>query len=254
MGLWSRPSFFSRMFPRTVIYASYPPEVSPQLSLQLSKKGFYKGSHSAEYEKYILLSFGDHEIQPRHTFPDILWNPDHYPDSLKLRLKDVIGTKSEKELGKRVALLMSALREGAVSLGELSKATRTSEKEIKRLADFLVDLNYLIKSGDKYSSRVPILTGQDYSLIRRIRQIGREELEGWLESGYPQLQKELNQLTPFKYGVSQSILFYDIWHDIFGAANRTLVESGLFADPYSEYYGAKGFIPAVYAESLYKKP
>ena len=50
------------------------------------------------------------------------------------------------------------------------------------------------------------------------------------------------------------INFYNIWHDLFGATNRMLVEAGLFADPYSEFYGAKGIIPVVFDESLYEGP
>jgi hypothetical protein len=95
---------------------------------------------------------------------------------------------------------------------------------------------------------------RDESMVQKIRKIGREEMERWFESGYRQLHDELAAIAPFRYGVSQEDFFYEIWHDIFGAANRILVESGLFADPYSEYYGAKGVIPLVFEKSLYSKP
>jgi hypothetical protein len=49
-----------------------------------------------------------------------------------------------------------------------------------------------------------------------------------------------------------SFMRYYVWHDIFAAANRTLVKAGLFADPYSQIYGAKGIIPVVFMSSLYK--
>lgn len=250
MGCWSQPSLFRRIFPRTRIYAWYPPELSPELS----RRGFYKGSHSTRYGKSILVSFGDHEIQPRHAFPDILWAQSGYPDSLTLRFKEIVGKQSEKTAGKQIASLMSALRKGEMNLADLAKAVGTSENQANRLVDFLVGLLYLNNNDGKYSARIPVLTARDALIVRRIRQIGREELEHWLEFGYPQLHKELKEFAPFRHGVSQSDLFYSIWHDIFGAANRMLVESGLFANPYSELYGAKGIIPAVFESSLYEKP
>lgn len=250
MGHWSRPSLFRRLFPRTIVYAWHPPKLSPELS----RRGFYKGSHSTKYGKSTLASFGDHEIQPRHAFPDVLWDQSGYPDTLKLKMKGIIGPTSEKTVGKQVAKLMSALREGEMNLAELAKAAGTSENQTKELADFLVDLLYISKNDGKYSARIPVMTARDSLIVQRIRRIGREELERWLELEYPQLRKELKELTPFRYGVAQSGLFYRIWHDIFGAANRMLVESGFYANPYSKSYGAKGIIPAVFDSSLYKKP
>jgi hypothetical protein len=91
-------------------------------------------------------------------------------------------------------------------------------------------------------------------MVQRILKIGREEMERWFESGYRQLHDELAELSPFRYGVSQEDFFYEIWHDIFGAANRILVQSGLFADPSSEYYRAKGVIPLVFEKSIYCMP
>ena len=41
-----------------------------------------------------------------------------------------------------------------------------------------------------------------------------------------------------------------IWHYIFGAANRQLVEAGLFTNPYAESRRYKGFITVVWHPSL----
>ncbi len=90
-------------------------------------------------------------------------------------------------------------------------------------------------------------------MVRKIRAFGREEMERWFESGYLRLHDELAELTPFRYGAKQTDFFYNVWHDIFGAVNRILVQSGVFADPYSEFYGATGIIPVVFDESLYRE-
>jgi hypothetical protein len=245
-GYRSSPSLWERLFPRTLIFAWQPPG--------LSRREFYKGSHNTPYGKATLTSFGDHEIQPRHTFPDLLWGQDGYPDPLKRRMKDLIGRKGEQTVGKQVAGLMTALRNGARGLSDLAGAVGDSEQDVGKLADLLVELLYLSREDGKYSSRIPVFTARDASMIQKIRKIGREEMERWFESGYPQLHHELAELSPFRYGVSQEDFFYETWHDIFGADNRILVESGLFADPYSERYGAKGVIPMVFESSVYDRP
>jgi hypothetical protein len=231
---------------RKAIYGWQPPG--------LSRRGFYKGSHNTPYGKVTLTSFGDHAIQPRHTFPDLLWGQEGYPDPLKQQLKGIIGTKGKQTIGKQVARLMTALRDGEMSLSDLAKVMGDSENDVRKLADFLVELLYLNNKNSKYSTRIPVFTSRDSMIVRRIRKIGREEMERWFESGYRQLHNELADLSPFRYGVSQEEFFYEIWHDVFGAVNRILVESGLFADPYSEYYGAKGVIPLVFEKSIYSKP
>jgi len=243
---WTSPSLFRRIFPKTIVYAWQPAE--------LSKKKFYKGSHNTKYGKSVLTSFGDHEIQPRHAFPDVLWQQDIYPDTLKLRMNEILGLSSKKTVGKQVASLMTVLRNGSMNQAELAEAVGTSEDQIKKITDILVDFLYINEIQGKYSARIPVLTSRDSLTVKKIRRIGMEELEHWLEFGYPQLQKELSELAPFRNGVPQSELFYEIWHDIFGAANRIIVESGLFADPYSDDFGAKGIIPVVFDNSLYEKP
>ena len=49
-------------------------------------------------------------------------------------------------------------------------------------------------------------------------------------------------------------VYTEVWHFIFGIANRVLVEEGLFADPYAEERKSKGFIPAVWAKGLSELP
>ena len=41
-----------------------------------------------------------------------------------------------------------------------------------------------------------------------------------------------------------------VWHYVFGLANRQLVETGLFADPYASTRKYQGDIPAVFANGV----
>lgn len=236
------------IFPKTIIRGE---ELFGE-GLFLSRKGFYKGGHSTGYDEIGLLSFGDHEIQPRYAFPDILTNPS-FKESQKQHIWESLGRLSPREAGKAVGLMMVSLRSGPKSMEELSETAGIEPGDVERLSALLIELGYVADTDNCLSARIPVLTMHDSLFVERIRKIGQEEMEAWFETGYPLLSSELAELEPFRY-LPQKDLFYDIWHDTFGAVNRNLVKAGLFSDPYSGFYGAKGIIPAVYEKSLYKKP
>ena len=235
----------------TIVYSWEP--------TKLSNKEFYNGSHNSSYGIVTLTSFGDHEIQPREALPDILWNlprqatQGKYSDTLKLKLKEVVNVVVE-DIGEQIGLMMLALRDGGKSVAELAAAAKIRQDKAERLTDLLTELGYIKQDDNYYLPHIPVLSLCDSSMVQQIRRIGREEMENWFDSEYEQLHKELSELTPFRYGVEQKDFFYNVWHDIFGATNRILVKAGLFADPYSKLYGAKGIIPVVFHNSLYDKP
>ncbi len=226
--------------------------------VKLPKKLFFCGSHHSTYGMTNLTSFGTHEIYPRVALPDILWNlpgsavRESYPKPLNLKIQKVVEASAEAT-GEQIGSMMLALRDGGKSLKELAEAADISQNNAGRLAALLTELGYIKQNGDYYQSCIPVLSSRDSSIVERIRRIGHEEMENYFDSEYERLHKELSQLTPFRYGVEQAEYFWEIWHEIFGAANRILIEAGLFADPYSELYGAKGIIPVVFNSSLYEE-
>ena len=48
----------------------------------------------------------------------------------------------------------------------------------------------------------------------------------WHESNYDRVREALSDLTPIKNGVPFERVYTEIWHFVFGIANRTLVEEG----------------------------
>jgi len=223
----------------------------------LSRKEFYKGSHNETYGIATLTSFGDHAIQPRKAFPDVLWQIEdkvtlvNYPDSLKSRIHDLVNV-SINEIGEHIGLIMLALRDDGKTLAELAEVIKVRQDNAERLLDLMMELGYIKQNANHYQSCIPVLALRDSSIVKQIRRIGRETMEKYFDSNYEQLHKDLSELTPFRYGLEQNIFFYSIWHDIFGATNRILVKEGLFADPYSKVYGSKGIIPVVFHSSLRK--
>lgn len=244
-GVRTTDNLLSRIFPKTIIYAWEP--------TALTKKKIYCGSHNSTYGGIEFTSFGDHQIQPRKALPDFFWNPKIYGDPFRSELSDMIDQSSIDEVGKETGTFLISLRNKPETLHELAMSSGISETRCKEIADFLIHIGYITSQDNYYHLRIPVLSSSDTEIVRRLRDIGREEMEAWYTSCYSQLHSELSGLTPFKYGLKQEEFFYNVWHDIFGKANRILVESGLFADPYSDFYGAAGIIPLVFNASLYSK-
>lgn len=91
-------------------------------------------------------------------------------------------------------------------------------------------------------------------MLRDLRDKGREIIVQWHHSNYTQLKAELSRLTPVQRGVPFERVYTEIWHFVFAIANRTLVEEGLFADPYAEGRAYRGFLPMVWHKNLSEEP
>lgn len=222
----------------------------------LLKKGFYKGSHNSTYGSVTFTSFGDHDIQPREALPDILWGiprnatNKHYSEDINRGIKSFMET-SMVEAGEQLGLMMMELRSGAKSWEELAEFVGAEREVTKAYLDFLTTIGYIEATEECYRAHIPVLTIEDSHIVTDVFKIGHEELVNYFDTHYEKLKEELSSLTPFRHGVDLSDYFYEVWHDIFGAANLILVKEGLFPNPYSERYGAKGIIPAVYDSAYY---
>jgi hypothetical protein len=230
---------------RSLIYAWEPSE--------LTKKSIYCGSHNSIYGELEYTSFGDHESQPRIAIPDIFWNPAIYNEPLKTKIEDLLRNSSSKTTAKEAGSIIISLYTKPLSLDEISTSTKIERNRAAKIVDLLLTLKYITQKGDSNFLNIPVLTSNDANLVKELRILVFKEMQSWIEEDYPKLQKELSLLTPFRYGLKQEDFFYDIWHDIFGATNRILVETGLFSDPYSTQYFGKGYIPFVFDASLYKE-
>ena len=136
------------------------------------------------------------------------------------------------------------LRSGSLSAGELRKSTGISQ-----ITDFLAileSLGYIRNVSEHYDLVVPVLTIEDGPMVQNIIQKSRAMLTEWLNKNFALLKAELKDLSAYKYGQPFEATFYKIWHELFGAANRILVEKRMFCDPYAEDRKYKGFVPFVW--------
>jgi hypothetical protein len=207
-----------------------------------SKRALYWGSHN-NHSEIAITSFGDHYSSIRQALPDITWRMKvDAPDPLNKSLIDAASRLIRLGVGR----IMIALREADLNLSELSVKTELPEDETKRLVKLLLDLDYIVEVDTRYRATITVLTERDRKRVNQLRQIGKNVIQNWFDENYTDMCEEFSDLTPVKYGIPLADGFYWVWHYIFGIANRELVKSGLFADPYDPDRRFQGYIPAVY--------
>lgn len=236
-------------------YLAVPPEGAylPMAYQPLPREALqqlYWGSHNY-HESAAVTTFGDHYSLPRTGLPDVLWRLSvEAAEPVKSKLTDV----AEGLVRRHAAALMLALRDGAKSVGQLAATTGFREGDVRDVLALLVALEYVTESDGTYGAVIPVLTERDRPMVRQLRVLGQEVMLDWFAERYKPLSEELGGLTPQRYGVPLSNSFYWVWHHIFGVANRELVASGLFVDPYDSKRTFKGFIPAVYQLDVVQSP
>jgi hypothetical protein len=220
----------------------------------LSLKGIYWGSHNSDEGEFRFTSFGDHFSLPRWVFPDLAWLlPMHaardLPDSLRREVKPVLQQAGESMLH-QVGCIMFALQDHERTLGELAGIIGMEAQDTEDLLSLLVELEYITRLDDRYGVLAPVLSARDGPMVQALRRVGWEVMEAWLALNYEGVQAQLSNLSAVRFGVPYADMFTQIWHYLFGTANRKLVECGMFADPYAHSRRYKGSIPVVWHQSL----
>ena len=219
-----------------------------------SLERIYWGSHNSTYGSVQLTSFGDH-FSPRYALPDLLWRlsshtvPERWPDAIKQRIAAVLADPPQRT-GERAGRMMLALRDADKSVEELARAARMKKPEAEALLALLAELGYVGEQGARYRASVPVLAKKDLAMVTRLRRIGWEVMDAWLAANYDKVRTELADTAPTRNGVAYGEGFTQIWHYLFGIANRQLVEASLFADPYAPSRKFKGFVPTAFWSSM----
>jgi len=221
----------------------------------LDLKGMYWGSHNDYREGRVLTSFGDHHALPRTAFPDILRRLRsavrrvETDPSIQPLLAD-LATDELDRLADDVGAIMLGLRSRDLTARELNSVTGIEMNRLGRILDLLERLDYIEtdESANAVRAVIPVLAAEDAPRLRKIRDLTAVILETWLEENYESLRESLGDITPLRFDVPFNEVYIQVWHEIFGAANKTLAAAGWYADPYARRY--PGFIPAVWDRSL----
>jgi hypothetical protein len=207
---------------RTIGGKSFTPWAKEK-GVEVSLKGLYWGSHNWAVGDTTFTTFGDHDALPRFGLPDLAW-----------RVSSAFAAYKDYPEARRAAGRM------------LFEYVDRPLKDIARVMNVL--------RTEDLDARVLVLGAEDAEMLRDLRDKGREIIVQWHHSNYTQLKAELSRLTPVQRGVPFERVYTEIWHFVFAIANRTLVEEGLFADPYAEGRAYRGFLPMVWHKNLSEEP
>jgi DNA-binding MarR family transcriptional regulator len=225
---------------------------------EISLRGLYWGSHNDLAGDITLTTFGDHHSLPRFGLPDLFWLS-------STSFNGVEGLAEEKKAAARllaayeqdaegdIAQVMMELGREAMDARALAERTTITEARIARILDFLEAAEYVERKDGSWQANVLVLRPEDAEVAAMVA-LGREIMADWHEANYAAMKQALSDLTPIRNGVPFEQVYTEIWHFVFGFANRTLVEQGLFADPYAESRRYRGFLPVVWDATLAETP
>jgi hypothetical protein len=217
-------------------------------------KGIYWGGHADFVEGMILLSFGDH-AKARLTLPDLFWGgPLQAPSKLDSPETRRLA-KSYTDILKRDTVRL--LRVTAMNSGEdingdgdkyIERSTKATDIVCPRddLVAWLESIGY-IKNGD---ISVPYFTAADAHAVQRLRAVVFGAVRDWCEQYYRQLKSDLSGLTALRHGVDYQEVFVDLWHWVFGFANKQLAEAGYIFDPYEPGHITPGCLGGIAEDAL----
>ncbi len=225
----------------------------------VSLKGLYWGSHNMQTTEVNFTTFGDHDALPRFGIPDMLWSQGKTFSRFEYFAE---GQQAARQLVSAyfpnilvdIGTVMFSLRDQDLSISQLQTRTEIGEKKLGRLLDLLKAADYVAQYGDNYGSVALVLGPEDADMVNAMIAVGRDIMSAWHEENFDNIQSALSDLTPIRNGVPFERVYTEIWHFIFGIANRVLVEEGFFAEPYAKDRRHQGFRPLVWAKRIDETP
>ena len=226
-------------------------------STEINVKELYWGSHNTTVNGIRFTTFGDHYSLPRHALPDLLWymssrvaKIDNAPLALRSSVNKALAPYYQDDFLLDVGNILGVMRDGAVSIDAISASMDARVERTAAILTFLTEMQYVRNDGDAYVIVAPYFSHADRPMLDAARELGWQLMDDWLDLNYSPVEAELDALTARKYGIPYRQLYTQIWHYLFGLANKALVESGHFADPYSEERVSKGMFPFVFDADL----
>jgi DNA-binding MarR family transcriptional regulator len=226
---------------------------------EISLQGLYWGSHNDLVGDTVLTTFGDHHSLPRFGLPDLLWLNSTTFQGLEglaeeKRAAALLLAAYEQDVKGDIARVMMELGREALSARALAERTTIDEGKIDRILAFLEAAEYVVRKDGSWQPKVLVLRPEDAEPVAAMVAMGREIMVDWHEANYARIRQALSDLTPIQNGVPFERVYTEIWHFVFGFANRTLVEQGFFANPYEESRRYRGFLPVVWDATLAETP
>lgn len=231
---------------------------SEEIGANTPTEGFYWGSHTFPGPTMSLSTFGDGPSIPRTKgLPDALSEPIEKGLTIFDEDPSLRGTAQNAFMPHLIEMLIDAGRimqsvaAGPASKEELSQQSTVPSERMTTTLDLLVAIDYLELDGGKYVPKVPVLTTRDKHLVDGVLALGARILTAWMQAHYQPLKTRLRELTPIRSGLPYEVVFNEIWHYTFGWTTKALAERGFYQNPRAAEYPHTGYVPLVWASSLY---
>ncbi|MEM3079272.1 MAG: hypothetical protein QXF21_03030 [Thermoproteota archaeon] len=210
----------------------------------------YWGSHSNRFGRITFTSFGDH-TGCRYAFPDLAWNLNSLimrregnglPNWLWEKITEtfnVFQAECMLDLG-RILLLVNV--EGPVEASLLRGRLDMEKEQAESLLKLLADMKYVSLAEERVKLNYPVFTAGDKTVIEDVWLTLSGLVEKEACEYFNSLRYELAEITLVRRGVDPREIYTDVWHWVFGWANRMMAEKGFFFDPPREREGEGRYI------------
>ena len=135
-----------------------------------------------------------------------------------------------KENGLKCAHLISRMLNGEVHEDQYNK-------DDDLYLEYLKSFNYIKNNDQKWHIIVPVFLEQDRLVIEAIHKLIMKEVILHLSEDFSTAHKRLD-ISSVKHGVDVKEILNEMWHQIFGHVNESLVKKGLFKTP--DYFEGEG--------------
>lgn len=208
----------------------------------------YWGSHSETFGRFTFTSFGDH-TGFRYAFPDVAWCIGAAPAELGelpgwyrakvAEVRSALLTHFMVEVGR---LLTTLCREGPMGAEPLGEGLGLEKGQAESLVGLLADMRYVRLTGGRVALNYPVFTAGDRGVVEGVWRVLSGAVEEVACGYFEALRSELAELSPVRKGFDPREIYTDVWHWVFGWANRLMAESGFFYDPPREREGEARYI------------
>ncbi len=201
----------------------------------------YWGSHSDNFGGIKFTSFGDHTGY-RYSFPDLVWNfPEttsrhktDLPDWVMTNVSEAVRTFQTNSIVDCGELLLFLNEEGPVDMVQLANKFGKERQQIDILLKLLSDMKYVALTNQKVTLNYPVFDTRDKGVIDTVWEILSGSVEREACDYFDSLRTELAEITPIRREIDPREIYTDVWHWVFGQANRIMAERGFLFDPTRE--------------------
>lgn len=210
----------------------------------------YWGSHSSTFGRFTFTSFGDHTGY-RYAFPDAALSisaavlklmekglPDWYCNKIA-EVSSAFLAYCMVEIGET---LLALCKEGPMEVDSLRKDIGMEKDRAEALIRLLADTKYVKLNGDRVMLNYPVFTVKDKVVFENVWQLLSRTVEEVACGYFESLRSELAEITSVRRGFDPREIYTDVWHWVFGWANRMMAEKGFFYDPPREREGEARYI------------